>query len=163
MNNSNTNSDINISLQLEENELYYYLLEDIYSIIDNNISTDNGIKISKPEVNYDKSRKSIWSNFYQICKQINRASLDDMNHILKFFKKEYSVAPNLNKDNHFLIKGRYNTQIIGNTLKRYIKIFLKCEPCKGMNTTVEKRQNRLTYLVCHNEKCKYEKVTDYEL
>lgn len=161
INNSNQN-EIDINIKMEENELYYYLLEDIYATLDQHISDESGIKISKPDVTYDVSRKSIWSNFTHISKQINRNKPEDILLILKFFKKEFSVNPSVNKDGHFLIRGRYTSQMITNILKRYIKIFLKCEPCKGMNTVVEKRQNRLIYLVCLNDKCKYEKVINYD-
>ena len=157
------NNDIEINLNLDENELYYYLLENIYENLDNNISDNSGIKISKPLVDLDITRKSIWKNFKQICTQINRDKTDDIQHILKFYKKEYSVSPSINKEGQILIKGRYSSEIIGNTLKRYIKTFLKCEPCKGMNTSIQKKDNRLTYIICHNEKCKYERVINYDL
>ena len=96
------NSDIEISLKLDENELYYYLLENIYENLDNNISDNSGFKISKPIVELDITRKSVWKNFKLICTQINRDKPDDIQHILKFYKKEYSVSPSINKDGQFL-------------------------------------------------------------
>jgi translation initiation factor 2 beta subunit (eIF-2beta)/eIF-5 len=165
MNGESTNNsfDVEISLDLDENELYYYLLENIYESLDSTISTESGNKISKPDVSLDISRKTVWKNFKCICNQINRNNEEDILHILKFFKKELSVNSSVNKDGHVLIRGRYTSDMIGNILKRYIKIFLKCDPCKGMNTTVERKQNKLTYIICHNDKCNYEKVINYDL
>jgi len=77
--------------------------------------------------------------------------------------KEYTATITINQEGHFYIKGRYSLQIIGNTLKKYIKIFLQCDTCKSMRSTIEKKSNRLTYLVCHNDKCNYEKVINYML
>ena len=52
MNGESTNNsfDVEISLDLDENELYYYLLENIYESLDSTISTESGNKISKPDV-----------------------------------------------------------------------------------------------------------------
>lgn len=163
INNNINNVNVEISLNLDDAELYYYLLEDIYETLDKNITDSSGFKISKPDVELNINRKTCWKNFKQICKQINRDSDENLQHILKFFKKELSKPPSINKEGHFIIRGRYRSEMIGDILKRYIKIFLKCEPCKGLNTSIQKKTNKLTYIICYNEKCNFEKVINYEL
>ena len=160
------NSDTEINLNLDENELYYYLLTNIYNTINTISNTSNtfnnaGIKITKPDVVFDVTKKTIWKNFFKICKEIGRDTDDDKQLIVKFYKKEFSNSPSVNKDGHFLIRGRYSVQMIGEVLKNYIRTFVKCEPCKGINTSVIRKDNRLTYLVCQNQNCKYEKVITY--
>ena len=166
-NNSNeSNDNIELNLNLDENELYYYLLKSIYNTIETNSSNtfnNSGIKITKPDVVFDVTKKTIWKNFFKICKDIGRDSDDDKQLIVKFYKKEFSNSPSVNKDGQFLIRGRYSVQMISDVLKNFIRIFVKCEPCKGINTTVIKKDNRLTYLVCQNNGCKYEKVITYSL
>ena len=83
--------------------------------------------------------------------------------VANFFAKEYSTTLSINQEGVLLIKGRFGDIIVGSTLKKYIKNFLQCVACKTINTSVERKTNKLTYLVCHNDKCKSEKVIKYNL
>ena len=148
---------INLTLDMDENELYIYLLENIYDSLNNNLFGNSEILVAKPEARFDVSKKTIWSNFRNICNELK----SDENKIANFFAKEYSTTISINQEGHLLIKGRYSDIMIGTTLKNYIKTFLQCSACKGINTSVEKKQNKLNYLVCYNEKCKCEKVIKY--
>ncbi len=146
--------DININM--DEDELYCYLLEDIYNTLDKYSTTFNeysGIKISKPDVQYDITKKTIWRNFRLICSQINREEDD----IIKFLKKEYNTSISKNENGELLIKGKYTFQMIATTLKQYIKSYLQCSACKSIKTSIDKK-NKLTYLLCCNKLCNYEKV-----
>jgi translation initiation factor 2 subunit 2 len=146
---------------MDENILYINLLEDIYDSLDKNSNLFNNkeIMVAKPEVKFDITKKTIWSNFRYICKELKK----NEDEILNFFAKEFSTTPSINFEGQLLIKGKYTDIIIGSTLKKYIKTFMQCSACKTINTTVEKKQNKLTYLICHNEKCKCEKVIKYAL
>jgi len=158
---NDSNNNIELNLSLDENELYYYLLQKIYNTIDinsSNIFNNLGIKTIKPDAVFDITKKTIWKNFGRICKDIGRDSDENKQLILKFFKQELKNSPSINKDGHFLIRGKLTNEQISDILIKYIKTFVKCEPCKGGNTTIVKKDNRLTYLVCQNPNCKYEKV-----
>jgi len=52
-------NNVQLTLGIDEGELYYYLLEDIYNTLDQNpnIYNDGTFKISKPDVHFDKSKK----------------------------------------------------------------------------------------------------------
>jgi len=151
----------NLTLEMDENELYIYLLEDIYDTLDknSNLFGNYEIKVAKPEVKFDITKKTIWSNFREICKELKI----EENQLIKFFSKEYSTTLSVNQEGNLLIKGRYSDIIIGSTLKKYIKTFLQCSACKTMNTTIERKDNKLTYQICFNDKCKFEKVIKYNL
>lgn len=150
-----------LTLNMDENELYVYLLEDIYDTLDKNSNLFGNleIKVAKPEARFDITKKTVWSNFRSICKELK----SEEEQIAKFFAKEYSATLSINQEGHLLIKGRYSDLIIGSALKKYIRTFLQCVACKTINTTVERKANKLTYLVCHNDKCKLEKVIKYNL
>jgi translation initiation factor 2 subunit 2 len=155
------NNQIKLTLDMDENELYIYLLEDIYDSLDknSNLFGNREILVAKPEAKFDITKKTIWSNFRSICRELKKEEIE----ISNFFAKEYSTTLSINQEGHLLIKGRYTDIVIGSTLKKYIKTFLQCSACKGINTTVEKKPNKLNYLVCNNEKCKCEKVIKYTL
>ncbi len=150
------NNEQKLTLDMDENELYIYLLEDIYDTLNqnSNLFGNSEIKVAKPEARFDVTKKTIWSNFRSICKELK----SEEEQVANFFAKEYSATLSINQEGHLLIKGRYNDIIIGSTLKKYIKTYLQCAACKTINTIVERKQNKLTYLVCRNEKCKLEKV-----
>ena len=152
---------IKLTLDMDENELYIYLLEDIYDSLDknSNLFGNREILVAKPEAKFDITKKTIWSNFRSVCRELKKEEIE----ISNFFAKEYSTTLSINQEGHLLIKGRYTDIMIGSTLKKYIKTFLQCSACKGINTTVEKKANKLNYLVCNNEKCKCEKVIKYSL
>jgi len=151
----------NLTLNMDENDLYIYLLEDIYDTLNknSNLFGNSELKISKPETKFDVSKKTIWYNFRCICKEIKC----NEEHLSNYFSKEYSTTLSINQDGQLLIKGRFSDIIIGSTLKKYIKNFLQCPTCKTTNTHIEKKINKLSYIVCHNEKCKTEKVIKYNL
>jgi translation initiation factor 2 beta subunit (eIF-2beta)/eIF-5 len=150
-----------LTLEMDENELYVYLLEDIYDTLDknSNLFVISEIKVAKPEARFDITKKTIWSNFRSICQELKTGE----EQLANFFAKEYSATLSINQEGHLLIKGRYSELIIGSALKKYIRTFLQCVACKTLNTSVERKANKLTYLVCHNEKCKLEKVIKYSL
>lgn len=152
---------IKLTLDMDENELYVYLLEDIYDSLNqnSNLLGNSEILVAKPEAKFDITKKTIWSNFRNICNEIKSSE----NQVSNFFAKEYSTTLSINQEGHLLIKGRYSDIMIGSTLKKYIKTFLQCSACKSINTSIEKKINKLTFLVCHNEKCKCEKVIKYNL
>jgi translation initiation factor 2 subunit 2 len=154
-------NQVKLTLDMDENELYVYLLEDIYDILgkNSNLFGNSEIKVAKPEARFDITKKTIWSNFRSICKELK----SNEGQVADFFSKEYTTTLSINQDGHLLIKGRYSDIMIGSTLKKYIKTFLQCTACKSIDTIVEKKANKLTYLVCHNDKCKLEKVIKYNL
>ena len=61
-----------LTLNMDENELYIYLLEDIYDILNknSNLFGNSEIKVAKPEARFDITKKTIWSNFRSICKEL---------------------------------------------------------------------------------------------
>lgn len=154
-------NQVKLTLGMDENELYVYLLEDIYDSMGKNSTLfgNSEIKVAKPDARFDVTKKTIWYNFSSICEELK----SNPNHVADFFAKEYTTTLSINQEGHLLIKGRYSDIIIGSTLKKYIKTFLQCAACKSIDTSVERKPNKLTYLVCHNEKCKCEKVIKYNL
>jgi translation initiation factor 2 beta subunit (eIF-2beta)/eIF-5 len=152
-------TQVKLTLDIEENELYVYLLENIYDALGSNTLSGSEMKIAKPEAVFDVTKKTIWKNFRLICKELNSKE----EHVSNFLAKEYSTTISINQEGQLLIKGRYSDIMIGSTIKKYIKTFLQCGACHTLNTTVERKPNKLTYLVCNNEKCRLEQVIKYNL
>lgn len=149
LNSENTQND-------DYDTLYKTLLNDLYSTLDknSNILLDNSnVKISKPDVHFDITKKTIWKNFRINCNQINRTE----SCLQTYFQNEYSTTTTINIAGQLLIKGRYDSNIIGSTYKKYIKNNVQCSICKSLHTEVNRNIGmRLDYLKCNN--CNAEKV-----
>lgn len=145
----NTNTDKDIT--------YNKLLNELYEIINENydLFENNNIKLSKPDIHFDITRKTVWKNFITNCKQINRSS----DQLQKFINKEFNVESSINKEKHFLIRGRYSFTMLSGALKKYIKNYVQCSSCKSIKTEIFRDQSsRLDYLKCLNEKCNTQKA-----
>lgn len=147
-----------LDLNMDENDLYISLVKDIYDKLEtNNLFYNNEIKVPKPNTKFNVTKKTIWYNFRETCEnlKINEQQLVD------FISNELSTNMSINSEGCLLIKGRYSDIKIGSILKKYIVTFLQCSTCHSINTKIEKKPNKLTYLICNNDKCKCEKVLKY--
>lgn len=148
-------SVVNDSIQ-KENEIditsdidtiYNFLLDELFETLEKNqefILPDKDEKISKPDTVFDISKRTVWKNFKTIQEQINR----EEGHLLKFFNLEYKKTTSINKNGHFLIVGKY-MNMIPNTLKKYIKIYVQCGTCKSIKTSIIKNHRMgLDYKKC---------------
>ena len=144
-----------INIESDYDSMYKNLLDDLYCTLDKNqnLRMGNNIKIAKPDVIFDITRKTVWRNFSTNCNQIKRSHTDVQN----FIEKEYSTTTSINAGGQLLIKGRYDLNIIGGTLKKYIKNYVQCSICLSAQTSIERNINmRLDYLKC--SMCNAERV-----
>ena len=154
-NNINDNT-LNIHT-IDVDELYKTLLDELYETINENydLFDTSGSKISKPDIVFDITKKTIWKNFKSNCEQINRTT----KQVQKFIDKEFSVESSINSGNQLLIRGRYSFNILSNSFKKYIKNYVQCSACKTLKTEIQRNSTmRLDYLECLNIKCKTSKA-----
>ena len=145
-----------ITTNMDENDLYINLLDDIYDKIEkSNIKKTNTI-IQKPQIRFDITKKTYWSNFKNI---INDLNIDEL-HIINFFNKELSINSSINQDGIMLLKGKISVETIENTIAKYINIYKKCAICNSLNTQLTKINN-FNYLLCLNSNCNSKKVINY--
>jgi translation initiation factor 2 subunit 2 len=146
---NNTDSSIlNIS-SMDPDDIYKSVLHHIYDMIGENLNL-NGRSLPRPDVRYDISRKTFWTNFKLNCDIINR----DMKQVQKFFDKEFTVESSINQKNELIIKGRYNLQMILSTYSKYIRTFVCCSSCNSFDTIIERnKEMRINYLKCQNKVC----------
>ncbi len=145
----------NIETTNEADILYKTLLDEIYSTIEQNpnIVLDNNIKITKPDVHFDVSKKTIWKNFRINCKQVNRSEAN----LQTYIQNEYSTTTSINGVGQLLIKGKYNLNNIGSSYKKYIQNYVQCNICKSIKTEINRNTTmRLDFIKCNN--CNAEKV-----
>ena len=153
---TNGNSDT-ITLDLDPDHIYKTLIDELYETINDNydLFDTSGAKISKPDIHFDITKKTVWRNFGNNCEQINRT----VKQVQKFIDSEFGIESSINKESQLLIKGRYSFNMLSASFKKYIKNYVQCTSCKSIRTEIVRNSNmRLDYLECLNAKCKTSKA-----
>lgn len=101
-------------------------------------------KINLPPLKITKkNRLSIFVNFGIFSEKLNRTK----EHISEYFKTETGASNSINNQNQLLIHGILNETKCESIMRNYIKEFVMCRQCKGMDSSLEK-ENGLTFLNC---------------
>lgn len=129
--------------------LYEELLERVYGILSEKnpeLSTvKKRILLRPPEVQREGTKKTVFANFMDLCKMMNRNS----EHVQQFLLAELGTSGNLDGTNRLVLKGRFQPKAFEVTLRRYITDYVLCHSCKSMDTLLDKDSaTRLSYLRC---------------
>ncbi|AYV85019.1 MAG: hypothetical protein Satyrvirus2_30 [Satyrvirus sp.] len=124
---------------------YPYSYDDmLYKLHVTKSAEDNYTKINLPAINVSRKNKlSIISNFFAYSEKLNRKKED----IADFFKRETGVANSINNQDQLIIQGNFNETKCETIMKNYIKQFVMCKQCKGLNSVLVK-EDGLTYMEC---------------
>lgn len=103
-----------------------------------------------PMVSRLGSKKTAFSNFYNICHLLHRMP----QHVLQFLLAELGTSGSMDGNNHLIIKGRFLQKQIENVLRRYIKEYVTCHTCRSSDTNLQK-EDRIYFLQCEqcNSRC----------
>lgn len=97
------------------------------------------IKVTK------KNRLSIISNYGIYCEKICRSE----EHVANYFKTETGLNVSINSQNQLVIQGILSETKCNTIMKNYIKQYVMCKQCKGIESVIIK-QNGLIFLQCNN-------------
>lgn len=135
-----------VSKEQTDNKFYPYefLARRIFSMINSSGEQEKvKVKMKPPVVYREGTKKTIWVNFPEICKIMNRSP----EHVLSFLLAEVGTTGSIDGSGRFVIKGRFQPKHIENILRRYIREYVKCLTCESPETTL-KRENRLLFMIC---------------
>ena len=131
---------------------YDFLIDRLFSQMkqDNSegFSNTKDSKIHLPKLIIGKigGKRTILSNFMDICSLINR----DSNHVKEYIFAEFSTTGNFDGNGQLVIIGRFQEKQFKTVISHYITQYVICKTCKGSDTVVQK-QNKLFFLSC--KKC----------
>jgi len=89
-----------------------------------------------------ESRRTIITNFTDITKTLNRKP----QHLARFIFKE-SGKPGTLEGERLLIQGKLTNEEFRKLLELYVKEFVKCPVCGGLDTKIV-AEKRFRFLVC---------------
>jgi translation initiation factor 2 subunit 2 len=106
---------------------------------------DNYEKINLPQLKIvRKNRSSIFANFAIFCEKLSRPDV----HIQKFIYDEMGMNCSINGQKQLIIQGILTENKMESIMKKYIREFVLCKQCKGIDTKLSK-ENNLTFLGCN--------------
>lgn len=128
-----------------------YLLERLYHKL--GTVTKSKIVLARPDV-VVQNKKSNFSNFRLVCKQINREELD----VQKYFEKETNMSVSISAAGVMIISGIVRSLNLEKILRSYITEYVQCSMCKSLETNLIKK-NKLIILSC--TKCHADRALDF--
>ena len=132
------------TLQSISNYIYSYD-ELLYRLHNKKTSDDSNKKISLPSLKViKKNRLSVISNFKSIAEKLNRP----IEHIKDYINTETGANSSINNQGQLLIQGIYNEAKCESLMRNYIREFVMCKQCKGIDSNLIK-EDGLTFLECN--------------
>jgi translation initiation factor 2 subunit 2 len=108
-------------------------------------ATKKRILLRPPEVQKEGTKKTVFANFMELCRMMNRNS----EHVQQFLLAELGTSGSLDGNSRLILKGRFQPKAFEVTLRRYITEYVLCLSCKSMDTLLDKDSaTRLNYLRC---------------
>lgn len=128
-------------------EMSFYSTEDLlnkaYDKLSETIAVKNK-KLSPPDI-IRKNRKSIVTNFKDLCYSINR----EMNDVCDYITRELSVSASITGKGQLVFSKMLQNSNINKILSNYIECYVSCSECSSRNTTLVK-QDRILFINCNN-------------
>jgi len=140
-------SALSIGKSSDKDYTYEELCNRIFALINAARPEEKTVYKMKPPVVYrEGTKKTVWVNFPEICKIMNRAP----DHVLAFVLAEVGSTGSIDGSGRLVIRGKFQPKHIETILRHYISEYVKCGTCKSPETHL-KKENRLLFMVC--EKC----------
>lgn len=140
---------------------YLEMLDIFYQTFEDTIQKKT-IKIPPPKIEIDRKNTKI-ANFYNICKEINRITLncqhikhDDIyKQVIKFVETELSTNSSFTENfKGIILTNRFKEEFIENVIRKYCNEYVKCLSCNSYYTSITK-ENKLYKIDCLNGNCKH--------
>lgn len=141
---------IGVCCESQEDYTYDFLIQRAFSYLNTNNPelTQRPAKTSlqAPQVAREGTRKTVVTNFTNLCKELNR----DVDHVMSFMLTELSIDGSIDGTNRLILRGKFTPSAIESVARKYIYEYVMCKGCKGLDTYIEKDKNtRLLFLKCN--------------
>ena len=124
------------SIQNPERDYNYTeLLERVFSLLHEKnpaLSTRKRYSMPPPQLVRVGTRKTMWTNFAQICALMHRQP----EHVMSFLLAELGTDGSIDGNQRLVIKGRYQPKQAESLLKKYIVEYVTCHMCVWSETPV---------------------------
>lgn len=125
---------------------YTELVERIFGmLLENNpeLAKSKRKPMKPPQVFREGTKKTVWANFQEICKLMNRQP----DHVLSYALAELGTNGSIDGNHRLVIKGRFQPKQLETVMRHYISEYVSCRTCRSPDTSL-KKENRLYFLQC---------------
>ncbi len=134
---------VGMSLDLKSKEVYEMLLDNVLARVTKGSSASAGDRVLEisPNLVID-AKNTFFTNLGQVAKMLNREPA----HLARFLLKETGRAGAIS-DDRLVIQGRMLHDEAKRLIDLYIKEFVRCPVCNGIDTRIVS-EKRFRFLVC---------------
>lgn len=143
---------LSIGLSNKSTEAYTYdfLISRAFSYLNTNnpelTQRPSKTHLQPPQVVREGTRKTVVTNFANLCKELNR----DVEHTMSFILNELCVDGSIDGTNRLILKGKFPPSAIESVARKYIYEYVMCQSCKGLETLIQKdKSTRLSFMKCN--------------
>lgn len=129
-------------LELNTREAYLKLLENVLSSIKKVAAKSGDRTLELIPTIMQTSKHTAITNFKHLAETLNR----EPEHLARFIFKE-TGKPGMVEDERLTIQGKLSNEEIKRLLEIYIKEFVKCPVCGGLDTKIV-AEKRFRFLQC---------------
>lgn len=134
----------------DEPYTYDFLLNRVFSKLYNNnpelAQKRDKVRLKPVEVSKEGTKKTVFSNFASLCKELNR----DKEHLMSFILSELCADGSIDGTERLIIRGKYPPSAIEKIVRNYINQYVLCPGCKSIDTFIDKdKTTRITFLRCN--------------
>ncbi|KAF5839109.1 domain found in IF2B/IF5-domain-containing protein [Dunaliella salina] len=102
-------------------------------------------KSKPPAVAREGTKKTVFQNFMDLCKAMNR----QQEHVSMYLLAELGTSGSLDGQQRLIVKGRFLPKSFETVLRRYVNEYVLCPGCKSVDTLLDKDSaTRLMHLRC---------------
>ncbi len=133
---------VGVDLDITSKEFYIKLLDNVMLKVsrERTVTGDRVLEL-RPNLVYD-TKNTIITNINQLAKTLNR----EPSHFARFLLKETGRAGSVT-DDKLIIQGKMTSEETKRLLDLYIKEFVRCPVCNGIDTRIIS-QKRFRFLIC---------------
>lgn len=133
----------------ERDYTYEELLDRVFGILKENNPELTGERrrtsLKPPQVAREGTKKTVFTNFMEICRSINRPN----EHLQAFILAELGTSGSLDGQQRLIMKGRFLPKAFEGCLRRYMNEYVLCNSCKSPDTLLDRDSaSRIMYLKC---------------
>lgn len=101
--------------------------------------------LKPPQVAREGTKKTVFTNFMDLCKAMNRQH----EHVSNYLLAELGTSGSLDGQQRLIVKGRFLPKGFETVLRRYVNEYVLCPGCKSVDTLLDRDSaTRLMHLRC---------------
>lgn len=127
-----------------DKQTYMQNLKAVYDqMVADGIERNGSIKLPIPNI-YNEKKKTIFVNAKHISNVLSRP----LESIRKYIISEFRTSVDIDSNDCLILKGRFTQSQIESMIKMYVRLYVECRACKGVDTEMRKIRS-LDVITCN--------------